>query len=100
MEGNLPGAYEEVVCIVEAFVLTDKKALQLCALNTHVDEYNKKRLNREEWIITLSDTVSHMPNINEIVVGIVNLTVLNSRQYAVVNDPIGRDGKPQLGKRK
>ncbi len=28
------------------------------------------------------------------------VTVLNSRQYCVVLDPVGSDGKPQLGKKK
>ena len=28
------------------------------------------------------------------------VTVLSSRQYAVILDPIGTDGKPQLGKKK
>ncbi len=26
--------------------------------------------------------------------------VLNSRQYCVILDPVGSDGKPQLGKKK
>jgi major vault protein len=34
------------------------------------------------------------------VVGVVSVTVLNSRQYCVVLDPVGSDGKPQLGKKK
>lgn len=96
----LPGAYEEVVSIVDAFVLTEKKALHLRAIRSHTDEYNKKRLNGEEWLITFDDSESHIPNVYEEVVGVVNVTTLNSRQYAVILDPIGADGKPQLGQRK
>ena len=33
-------------------------------------------------------------------VGIVNITTLNNRQYCVIMDPVGEDGKPQLGQRK
>jgi len=93
----LPGTYEEVVSVVDAFVLTEKKALHLRAIKSHVDEYQKKRLNGEEWLITFSDTESHIPNVYEEVVGVVNVTTLNSRQYSVIENPIGQDGKPQLG---
>ena len=96
----LPGAYEEVVSIVDAFVLTEKKALHLRALKTFVDDFNKKRLNGEEWLITFSDTESHIPNVYEEVVGIINVTTLNSRQYAIILNPIDNDGKPQLGKKR
>ena len=30
----------------------------------------------------------------------VHVTTLNSRQYCVVLDPVGADGKPQLGKKR
>jgi major vault protein len=96
----LPGAYEEVVSIVDAHVLTEKKALHLRAIRSHVDEYNKKRLNGEEWLITFSDTDSHIPNVYEEVVGVIKVTTLNSRQYAVILDPTDENGKPQLGKKK
>jgi len=96
----LPGAYEEVVSVVDAYVLTEKKALHLRAIRTFVDDFNKKRLNGEEWLITFSDTDTHIPSVYEELVQIVLVTVLSSRQYAVILDPIGTDGKPQLGKKK
>lgn len=34
------------------------------------------------------------------VVGVVNITTLNNRQYCVILDPAGADGKPQLGQKK
>lgn len=33
-------------------------------------------------------------------VGIVKITTLNNRQYCVILDPIGKDGKPQLGQKR
>jgi major vault protein len=96
----LPGAYEEVVSVVDAYVLTEKKALHLRAIRTFTDDFNKKRLNGEEWLINLNDTETHIPNVYEEVVDIVNVTVLSSRQYTVILDPIGSDGKPQMGKKK
>lgn len=33
-------------------------------------------------------------------VGVVTVTVLNSRQYCVILDPVDGSGKPQLGRKK
>jgi hypothetical protein len=33
-------------------------------------------------------------------VGIVDITTLTNRQYCVILDPVGEDGKPQLGQKK
>lgn len=33
-------------------------------------------------------------------VGVVSVTVLNSREYCVILDPVDENGKPQLGKKK
>ncbi len=96
----LPGAYEEVVSVVDAYVLTEKKALHLRALRTFVDDFNKKRLAGEEWLININLTETHIAGVYEEIVGVVNVTTLNSRQYAVIVDPIGPDGKPQLGKKR
>jgi len=34
------------------------------------------------------------------VVGVVDITTLNNRQYCVILDPVDKDGKPQLGQKK
>ena len=34
------------------------------------------------------------------VVGVVKITTLTNRQYCVILDPCGADGKPQLGQKK
>ena len=40
-------------------------------------------------------------NIHHIqVVGVVNVTTLTNRQYCIILDPVGKDGKPQLGQKK
>jgi len=97
----LPGAYEEVVEIVDAYVLTDKVALHMRATRTFNDEKLKKtRKNGEEWLISLEDTETHIPNVYEEVVDVVNITTLNNRQYCIICDPVGADGKPQLGQKK
>lgn len=96
----LPLAYEEVVATVKAYVLTDKQALHVRALGTFVDALKRRHLHGEEWLVYVSDTETYIPDVYEEIVGIVQVTVLNSRQYCVILDPVGSDGKPQLGKKK
>lgn len=96
----LPGAYEEVVDVVDAYVLTEKVALHMRATRTFQDIFGTTRKNGEEWLIKMEDTEAHIPDVYEEVVGIINITTLNNRQYCVVLDPVGVDGKPQLGQKK
>lgn len=96
----LPGAYEEVVSLVTAYVLTEKTALHLRALRTFKDDFGLTRRSGEEWLITMQQTETHIPHVYEEVVGVVPITTLNSRQYSVVVDPVDDAGRPQLGKRK
>lgn len=50
--------------------------------------------------MTLADREAHVPSVSEEVVGVVEVTTLSRRQYCVVLDPVGPDGKPQLGQKK
>ena len=34
------------------------------------------------------------------VVGVVDITTLNNRQYCIILDPVDKDGKPQLGQKR
>lgn len=43
---------------------------------------------------------AHIPSVAEEVVDVVKVTTLNTRQYCVVLDPVGADGKPQLGQKR
>jgi len=95
----LPGVDEEIVEIVNATVLTDKKALHLRAIRTYVDQFNAQRKAGEEWLVTNKESEFYIPDVHEEIVGQVNITVINNRQYAVILDPIGADGKPQFGKK-
>lgn len=96
----LPGAYEEVVDVVDAYVLTEKKALHVRATKTFKDQFGKLRKNGEEWLVKLSDVEAYIPDVYEEVVGVVDIQTLNNRQYCIIVNPAGADGKPQLGKRK
>jgi len=96
----LPGPFEEVVEHVSAIVLTEKKALHLRATKTFTDDFGKQRRNGDEWLVTIAETDAHLPAVEEEVVAHIAITVLTNRQYAVILDPCGADGKPQLGARK
>jgi len=94
----MPDVNEEIRDTISAYILTEKKALQLEALRTFTDVFGKQRKAGEQWLITLKDAETHIPDVYERVVGEVNITTLNSRQYAVVIDPVDRNtGKPNMG---
>jgi major vault protein len=95
----LPGVDEEVVETVNSYILTDKKALHLKANRTFTDVFGKERKAGEEWLVTSADAETHIPDVYEQVVGEVKITTLNNRQYCVVLDPVGPNGKPQLGQK-
>ncbi|XP_077413483.1 major vault protein isoform X2 [Vanacampus margaritifer] len=96
----LPGAHEEVIDIVNAFILTDKKALHVRALRPFRDAGHHDRRTGEEWLVTMEDREAHVPSVAEEVVGVVNVTTLSTRQYCVILDPVGPEGKPQLGQKR
>ncbi|XP_059809284.1 major vault protein isoform X3 [Hypanus sabinus] len=95
----LPGVYEEVLTVVNAYILTEKRALHLRALQTFKDSRDRTRRTGEEWLVTLEDAEAYIPGVYEEVVRVVDVTTLGSRQYCVVLDPVGIDGKPQLGQK-
>jgi len=95
----LPGVDEEVVDIVNAYILTDKKALHLRATRTFKDTFDIQRKAGEEWLVTSVMTEAYIPDVYEEVVGTVNITTLTKRQYCIVLDPIDKNGKPQFGKK-
>ncbi|CAF4641887.1 unnamed protein product [Rotaria sp. Silwood1] len=96
----VPLAYETVVSLENAHVVTDKKALHLRALKTFKDDFGQIRNNGDEWLVTKEQTETHILNVYEQLVDIVNINILNSRQYCVILNPVSSDGKNQLGKKK
>ncbi|XP_068280859.1 major vault protein isoform X3 [Nyctibius grandis] len=96
----LPGVYEEVVDVVDAYILTDKKALHLRATRTFEDERGRVRRTGEEWLVTQAQSEAYIPEVFEEVVAEVAVTTLGPRQYCVVLDPVGPNGQPQLGQQR
>ena len=70
------------------------------ATRTFKDKNGVTRKNGEEWLIKMENTEAHIPDVYEEVVGVIPITTLTSRQYCVILDPVGLDGKPQLGQKK
>ncbi len=94
----LPGVDEDLAETINAVVLTDKKALHLRATRTFKDVFGKTRKAGEEWLGTLEDAETHIPDVYEQVVGEVKITSLNNRQYCIAVDP-WKDNKQLLGQR-
>merc|ERR1712167_270229 len=90
---------EEVIGVVNANIITEKKALQLSAEKTFMDVYGKERKAGEEWLVTINDSDSHIPDVYENVDGVVAITTLTNRQFCVVLDPYV-DNVQKLGTKK
>jgi len=95
----LPGVDEEVIDIIQAYVLTERKALHLRAKRTFQDVLGQQRRAGDEWLVTLADAEIHIPDVYEEVVGEVNITTLDDHEWCVVINPIDETGRPQLGLR-
>src|SRR5919202_857395 len=95
----LPGVDEEVLGIINAYVLTERKALHLRAKRTFTDILGRQRKAGDEWLVTLEDAEIHIPDVYEEVVGEVEITTLGDRQWCIVVNPVDESGKPQLGMR-
>lgn len=85
--------------LVHVFVCP-QKALHVRALRPFKDAGGRNRRTGEEWLVTIADREAHIPSVSEEVVGVVDVTTLSSRQYCVILDPVGTDGKPQLGQKR
>jgi major vault protein len=95
----LPRVDEEILEVVQAHILTDKKALHLRATRTFTDIKGRPRKAGEEWLVTSIDCETYIPDVYEEMVGEVKLTTLNNRQYCVVLDPIDETGKQHFGQK-
>jgi len=96
----LPGAYEQVVGFISAYVLTENIALHLEALQSYKDRFGVDRKSGEQWLITIKDSEAFIPDVHENVLQVVNISTLTNRQYCVILDPTGEDGRNKLGQRK
>uniref|UniRef100_A0A2K5MKE3 Major vault protein n=1 Tax=Cercocebus atys TaxID=9531 RepID=A0A2K5MKE3_CERAT len=96
----LPAVFEEVLDLVDAVILTEKTALHLRARRNFRDFRGVSRRTGEEWLVTVQDTEAHVPDVHEEVLGVVPITTLGPHNYCVILDPVGPDGKNQLGQKR
>ena len=95
----LPDVEEIVVSKVSAHVLTETRALHIRATKTFTDVFGKLRKAGEEWLVTVEQTDTYIPDIFEEVVSEPTILTLTNRQWCIILNPIGEDSRPQLGRR-
>ena len=61
--------------------------------------FGRRHTAGEEWLVTLEQTDTYLPGVEEELVQVVNKTVLGPHQFCVVVDPVGEDGHNRLGRR-
>ena len=49
----LPGPYEQVIGTLDAYILTEKAALHLEALQSYKDRFGVDRKSGEQWLVTI-----------------------------------------------
>jgi len=94
----LPDVEEVVVGKVKAHVLTERVALHMRSTRTFTDIFGKLRKAGEEWLVTVNEAETYIPDIHEVVVSNPEIISLSNRQYCVVVNPVV-EGKQQLGGR-
>lgn len=96
-----PGAYipsvnETVVSTIKAQIITARTALHMRAKRSYTDVYGIPRKAGDEWLITNQLSALHITDVDEELVGPVQLTVLTNRQFCVITNPY-LDGQQRLG---
>ena len=79
---------EELVKTVKGVILTEQKALHLKATASYTDVYNIKRNAGDEWLVKSDMASTHILDVYEEKVQDVPLTLLTSRDYCFVRNPI------------
>jgi len=84
----LPWVEEEVVEEVARRTLTQTTAFHVRAVRDFTDKNGKKRVAGSMWLVCAAESPTFIPTPAEEVVTTVDLIVLRSKQYAVVQDPV------------
>jgi major vault protein len=86
----IPTIDEDVLEVVTAAVLTEKKAIHVEALRNFKCCLGKERLAGAQWLVTSADRETYLPSPNERIIAEVPLICLTSRQYCVVQDYVDK----------
>jgi major vault protein len=102
--GFILGVDEVLVKTLNATVLPWDKGLHVEVLKNYKETrpYAKDLLRKagQVYLVTSAECEAFTPTPFEKIVNTVSLIKLNRMQYAVVLDPVGPDGVPQLGRRR
>lgn len=92
-------AYEKMIQLLDAVILTPTNALHVKAWTGFVDEKGVQRKIGEEYLITMKERDTFIPNVHEEIVAHSPLISLGKMQYCVIENPIDPETRvPQYGK--
>lgn len=106
---NSPGAFmlgvnETLQAVVATTVIGAENALHVLVSKGYTDKRSwangVERRAGEVYLVTAAMTSEFVAEPQEKVIKTVPLIKVNSLQFAVIHDPVGPNGKPQLGRRK
>lgn len=75
----LPDTFEEVVEVVQGYVLNDKNCLHIRATKEFTDVYKIKRRAGTEWLVRNTMAQVHIKDVYEEIVGLEKAITLSSR---------------------
>lgn len=88
------------VKVETALTITKLNALHLKATRAFTDVYGLRRLLGDECLVTRDQTSLHLVDVNEKLVGVVDMKFLTKFQYCVLCNSPDDKGNPQLGAEK
>ena len=90
----MPGVFERAEKLqIGAFTLTDTKSYHFRANRNFTDQFGIQRFTGDEWLITKKNCETYVPSVHEKKIRDVNITVLSSREYAVICNPYNEKSK-------
>ncbi|KAI6655628.1 Major vault protein alpha-like [Oopsacas minuta] len=95
----LLGVFENLVERIEPHTITENNCLHMKAIVRFTDVFGRDHAAGEEWLVTLEQTETYLPCVEEELVQVVDKTILGPHQFCVILNPIGEDGHNKLGRR-
>lgn len=97
------GVNEVLIGVVPTVILTKDKAVHVKVAKAYYDSRpwaKKDRNPGEVYLVDASQTAEFLPEAHEVIEKTVPLITVTNQQFAIILDPVGANGKPQLGQRK
>lgn len=106
---STPGAFmldvnEALMTVASTTVIGPENALHVQVNKGFVDKRpwagGRDRRAGEVYLVDAAMTSEFVPEPQEKIIKVVDLIKVNSLQFAIIHDPVGPSGQPQLGRRK